>query len=94
MFLAALILSAMTWHPAADWVESPDPVASVHAKKGGVLRFYGASAPKSLNAYTDNNTYTSMMFSLMFAQLISTDSYTKEFVPYVAKRWGVSDCGR
>ena len=49
-FFAAAVLAAATWYPAPDWTDKPDPVASVHAKKGGRVRFYGAAAPKSLNA--------------------------------------------
>lgn len=93
-FFAAAALAAVTWYPAADWVDTPDPIASVHAKKGGRVRFYGASAPKSLNAYVDNNSYTIMMFSLMYASLISTDTETMDFVPYLANRWSISDDGR
>lgn len=92
-FFAAAVLAAATWYPAPDWTDKPDPVASVHAKKGGRVRFYGAAAPKSLNAYVDNNTYTSMMFSLMYSPLISTDTETMDFVPYLAEKWSVSDDG-
>lgn len=92
----ALLLAAATfaWHPASDWKETPDPVASPFARKGGVVRFNGASAPKSLNAYIDSNTYSSMMFSLMYSSLISTDPDTLDFVPSLAARWGVSGDGR
>ena len=90
---AALLAAAVTWHPSADWQDTPDPVASPLAKKGGILRFCGANPPKSLNAYVDNNSYTIMMFSLMYSQLIATDSETLEFVPCLARRWGTSDDG-
>lgn len=93
-FFAAIFFAALTWYPQPDWVDKPDPVASIYAKKGGRVRFYGASAPKSLNAYIDNNSYTSMMFSLMYFPLISTDSETMDFVPSLAKRWSISDDGR
>lgn len=90
-FFAAAALAAVTWYPAPDWVDRPDPVASVHAKKGGRIRFNGASAPESNNAYIDTSSYTSMMFSMMYLPLISTDSETLEFTPCVAKKWAVSD---
>lgn len=93
-FFAAAALAAVTWYPAPDWVDRPDPVASVHARKGGRIRFYGASAPNSHNAYVDTSSYTAMMFSLMYMPLISTDSETMEFVPALAKKWSVSDDGR
>lgn len=92
--LSALVLAAAVWYPAESWRETPDPVASPRAKKGGVIRFNGAQAPKSLNAYVDNNTYSSMMFSMMYDRLIATDTETLEFVPSLARRWCVSEDGR
>lgn len=83
----------MTWYPAADWQDTPDKVASPAAVKGGIVRFFGASPPKSFNAYIDNNKYTAMMFSLMYSQMIVTDSETMEFTPCLARRWGVSEDG-
>ena len=38
------MLAAAVWFPAADYRETPDPVASPRAKKGGVLRFNGGTA--------------------------------------------------
>ena len=94
MTLALLVIAAATWYPAADWKDEPDPVASPLARKGGTVRFNGAQAPKSYNAYIDNNTYTTMMFDLMYEQLLATDSETLEFCPSLARRWAVSDDGR
>ncbi len=70
----ALLVATATWFPAADWVDTVDPVASPRAKKGGIIRFNGGQPPKSYNYYIDNNTYTHMVFALMFETLISTDS--------------------
>lgn len=91
--LSALLLAAVTWYPAADWVDRPDPVASPHARKGGTIRFNGSQAPKSLNGYVDNNSYTKMMFSLMYECLLVTDTETLDFAPCLARRWAVSDDG-
>ena len=85
---------AETWYPADDWVDTPDPIASPHAKKGGTIRFNGGMPPKSMNGYTDNNTYTRMTFSLMYESLLGTDTETLEFTPGLARRWAVSDDGR
>ena len=85
--------AAVTWYPAEDWQDTPDPVASPDAKKGGLLRFFGSQPPKSFNYYVDNNTYTHMMFSLMYETLISTDTETLDFVPGLARRWSVSEDG-
>ena len=90
----AAILAVAVWQPGPDWKETPDPVASPLAKKGGVLRFNGSSAPKSLNGYVDNNVYSAMMFSLMYDKLLSTDTETLEFEPGLARRWLVSEDGR
>ena len=92
--LAAAAALAVTWYPAPDWKEGPDPDASPHARKGGIVRFNGSSAPKSHNAYVDNSTYTRMMFALMYEKLISSDPRTLEFEPCLARRWSVSDDGR
>ena len=94
--LAAACLSCgaePAWRPGPEWKDTPDPMASVMAKKGGVLRFNGAQAPKSLNAYIDNNSYTMMTFSLMYENMLGTDSETLDFVPGLARRWAVSDDG-
>ncbi len=84
----------VTWYPAADWRDTPDPVASTRAKKGGTLRFDAASSPSSFNAFVDSSSYMQMMFSLMYPVLISTDVDTLDFVPSLAARWSVSDDGR
>ena len=86
--------SRLVWHPAEDWQDTPDPVASPHAKKGGTIRFNGGMSPKSFNGYTDNNTYTRMTFSMMYETLLGTDSETLEFAPSLARRWAVSEDGR
>jgi len=91
--LSAVAVAGETWYPAATWRDTPDPVASPLAKKGGTIRFNGAQGPKSLNGYVDNNTYTRMTFSLMYEPLIGTDTETFDFVPALASRWSVSDDG-
>ena len=91
--LGSLLLAALTWFPVADWRDTPDPVASPLARKGGTVRFNGAQPPKSLNAYVDNNSYTKMTFDLMYENLLGLDEETLEFVPALARRWAVSDDG-
>ena len=94
MIISSLVLAALTWYPAADWKDEPDPVASPLARKGGTVRFNGGQPPKSYNAYVDNNSYTMMTFELMYENLLSTDTDTLEFCPGLARRWAVSDDGR
>ena len=90
----SIILSALIWYPSADWAEKPDPCASLRARRGGVLRLNGAQPPKSFNAYIDNNSYTAMLFDLMYDKLLGIDSQTGELVPALASRWAVSEDGR
>lgn len=79
------------WYPAADWQEKADPLASPYARKGGTLRYAAFQPPKSLNSYIDNNTYTRQIFDLMYETLLAIDPITTEFIPYLAKRWCISD---
>ena len=90
---AVLALGALAWHPSSEWVDTPDPVADVRARKGGTIRLNGGQPPKSFNAYVDGNTYTRMTFDLMYENLIGVDSATLEFTPSLAKRWAVSEDG-
>ena len=94
MLLIAVIMAAETWYPAADWSEKPDPVASPYARRGGTIRLNGAQPPKSFNAYIDNNTYSSMVFGLMYGQLLNMNAATSELEPSLARKWAVSDAGR
>jgi microcin C transport system substrate-binding protein len=94
LLLAPLAAPALVWQPSAGWKDSPDPVASPRAVKGGTVRFNGAQGPKSYNAYVDNNTYTRMTFGLMYGCLLDIDSGTLDFEPYIAAKWAVSGDGR
>jgi len=87
----ALGATAETRFPPEGWVEAPDPIASPHAVRGGVLRFGASQPPKSLNYYVDSNTYTRLIFGLMYETLLGTDTVTSEFTPGLASRWRISD---
>ena len=90
----AILLAAVTWHPATNWVEKADPYASPRARRGGTIRLNGAQPPKSFNAYVDNNNYSAMVFGLLYGKLLGMDAATSELVPELARRWAVSDDGR
>ncbi|MDD2600550.1 MAG: extracellular solute-binding protein [Kiritimatiellae bacterium] len=77
--------------PPPEWRETPDPIASPFAEKGGTLRFAASQPPKSFNYYIDNTTYVQLLFSMMYETLLSTDPLTTEFVPKLACRWSISD---
>ncbi len=93
MSFASLLLATLLWHPATNWVETIDPIADPHARKGGLIRFCGARSPKSHNAYVDYSTYTKMMFDMMYETLLGVDPQTSEFVPALARRWATSPDG-
>lgn len=88
---AALAAAAEMCFPPPDWKDAPDPIASPHAVRGGVLRFGAFQPPKSLNYYVDNNTYTHTLFGLMYETLLWTDPVSTEFTPGLASRWRISD---
>lgn len=90
----AILLAVTLWQPAADWTDRPDSVASPFARKGGTVRFNGAQPPKSFNAYVDNNSYSTMVFDLLYEKLLGMDSESLELTPALARRWAVSDDGR
>jgi len=92
--LPVLLVASLTWFPAADWTERPDPVASPRARKGGTIRMFGGQPPKSFNAYMDNNTYSAMVFGLLYGYLLEMDSATGELSPCLARQWAVSEDGR
>ena len=88
---AALLARSDDVYPRPEWRDTPDPLASPYAEPGGMIRFAAFQPPKSLNAYIDNNTYTRQVFGMMYESLLGVDSLTTEFVPYLAKRWTISD---
>ena len=94
MIPTAILFAALTWYPATNWVERPDPAASPLARRGGTIRINGAQPPKSFNAYVDNNSYSAMVFDLMYGKLLGMDPLTTELVPALARRWAVSEDGR
>ena len=62
--------------PAPGWVERPDPCASPYAQPGGTLVYAGHNPPKSFNGYLDNNTFTMMVFSILYPSLLTIDPAT------------------
>ncbi len=89
--MSTVVSRAETVFPLPDWVEEADPIASPYAERGGTLRFSAAQSPKSLNYYIDSNSYTYMMFSMMYETLLSSDPLTLVETPRLACRWTISD---
>lgn len=77
--------------PAPGWVERPDPCASPYAQPGGTLVYAGHNPPKSFNGYLDNNTFTMMVFSILYPSLLTIDPATGDYAPSLADWWEISD---
>ena len=95
-FLTALLTLSTTTlfaerFPDASWTEKPDPYASPYAVPGGTLTYAGNNPPKSFNGYLDNNTFTMMIFGLMYPSLLGTDPLTGDVAPGLADWWEISD---
>lgn len=76
--------------PKAGWKETADPYASPYARPGGTLTYAGNNPPKSFNGYLDNNTFTMMVFGIMYPSLLGTDPITGEVAPGLADWWEIS----
>jgi ABC-type transport system substrate-binding protein len=76
--------------PKPDWKEEPSPYASPYAQVGGTLTYAGHNPPKSFNGYLDNNTFTMMVFGMMYPSLLGTDPITGDVAPGLADWWEIS----
>lgn len=88
---AVCTISANTWYPDKDWVETPNPYASPYAVPGGTLRYAGYNPPKTINYYLGADSLSAQFFALMYEPLLAIDSETNEFIPSIAKRWSISE---
>ncbi len=88
--LTSLSLSAQKF-PGPDWEPQPDPIASPYATVGGEVVVYAGQSPKSLNYYLDTNVFTARVFDTMFETLLTRNSVTLEYEPYIAREWEISD---
>ena len=77
--------------PGPDYREGPDPDASPYAQPGGTLNYAGHNPPKSLNAYLDNNTFSMMIFGMLYPTMLAIDSRTGDYGPSLADWWEISD---
>ena len=76
--------------PGPDWKDLPDPSASPYAVPGGTLIYAGSTPPKSFNGYLDNNTFTMMVFGLLYPSMLALDTRTGDYGPSLADRWQIS----
>ncbi len=77
--------------PSKDWKEEADPCASPFAQSGGTLVYAGNNPPKSFNGYLDNNTFTMMVFGILYPSLLAIDSRTGDYGPSLADWWEISE---
>lgn len=70
-----------------------DPMADPAAQKGGVNNVWGASYPKSLNYWLDNNTLSAEITQMQFEPLIEMHSVRQEPVGIIAESWETSQDG-
>ena len=68
----------------------PNPVASVHAVKGGYIRIYSHQFPRSLNYYLDQFSTTAQIFTMMYETLTFNHPLTLETMPGLASEWKIS----
>ena len=76
---------------APDFSDRPDPIASENAVPGGSITYAAAAAPKSLNPYLDNNTFSYQVFGSLYESLLSSDPLTGDNAPGLARKWEVSE---
>lgn len=76
---------------ALAFADHPDPIASEDAFSDvGTIVYAAFQAPKSLNPYLDNNTFSYQVFGSLYETLLSSDPITAENAPGLARRWEVS----
>ena len=76
--------------PGPEWQDLPDPSASPYAVPGGMLVYAGNTPPKSFNGYLDYNTFTMMVFGLLYPSMLALDTRTGDYGPSLADRWQIS----
>ena len=94
VFALAMCAASAVWAerlPGPGYKEAPDVCASPYAQPGGTLVYAGHNPPKSFNGYLDNNTFTSMIFNILYPTMLGIDSRTGDYGPSLADWWEISD---
>jgi microcin C transport system substrate-binding protein len=95
LYLAALFMAlnavAEERFPADSWKDRPNPLASPMAEPGGSIRIFGSQYPKSFNYYLDNNSFSSDLFGLQFATLLTVHPIHLGYEPGLARSVTVSN---
>lgn len=74
-----------------EFADREDPIASEDAITGGTIVYAAAAAPKSLNPYLDNNTFSYQVFGALYETLLSSDPITGDNAPGLARKWDISE---
>ena len=74
-----------------EFADREDPIASEDAVAGGTIVYAAAAAPKSLNPYLDNNTFSYQVFGALYETLLSSDPITGDNAPGLARKWDISE---
>lgn len=80
-----------TTFPAKDWTKTANPIASEDAEVGGQVVIFAHQYPKSFNYYTEQGSFQSSLFSLMFDTLLNTHPTTLERMPSIVNKWSISE---
>lgn len=83
--------SVATLSLTSPFADLPDPIASPYAVPGGSISYAAAAAPKSLNPYLDNNTFSYQVFGSLYETLLSSNPLTGDTAPCLARKWDVSE---
>lgn len=89
--LCAAGMAAAERFPKPGYKEEPDLCASPYAQPGGTLVYAGNNPPKSFNGYIDNNTFTMMVFAILYPPMLNIDPRTGDYGPGLADWWEISD---
>ena len=69
-----------------------DPIAQMQAQAGcGTVNLWGASFPKTMNYWTDPNSFSAQIMGLMFEPLLSLHSTEDRPVGILAESWESND---
>lgn len=68
-----------------------DPIANPAAVRGGTINLWGGPYPKTLNRWTDNNSFSAAVVGLMFEPLVALHPTEDRPIGILADRWEVSE---
>jgi len=85
------LLPATEQFPQKGWHDTPNPLASTEAVRGGQISIFAGPYPKNLNYYLDNNSFTAEVFGAMYETLLTMNPLTLRYEPGLAQKWTISE---